>query len=145
MFALAMVVQIPKLNVSLNAKIAVLFTWAAYGVIPLGHWTVVMGGLENELVRVSIFISLKIMYFNVDFLQLMVPRVIIMYALCAIAFVIYAAKIPERWLTGKVDYIGHSHNWWHLFILAAFYHWHNTGLVYAEYRLNNGCHGPILT
>ncbi|XP_058982649.1 progestin and adipoQ receptor family member 3 isoform X1 [Musca domestica] len=127
MFALAMVVQIPKLNVSLNAKIAVLFTWAAYGVIPLGHWTVVMGGLENELVR------------------LMVPRVIIMYALCAIAFVIYAAKIPERWLTGKVDYIGHSHNWWHLFILAAFYHWHNTGLVYAEYRLNNGCHGPILT
>lgn len=53
MFALAMVVQIPKLNVSLNAKIAVLFVWAAYGVIPLGHWTVAMGGLENELVRVS--------------------------------------------------------------------------------------------
>uniref|UniRef100_A0A1I8Q333 Progestin and adipoQ receptor family member 3 n=1 Tax=Stomoxys calcitrans TaxID=35570 RepID=A0A1I8Q333_STOCA len=127
MFGLAIVVQIPKLNVSLNAKIAVLLAWAAYGVIPLGHWTVAMGGLENELVR------------------LMVPRVIIMYTLCAIAFVIYAAKIPERWLTGKVDYFGHSHNWWHLFILAAFYHWHNTGLVYAEFRLNNSCNGPILT
>ncbi|XP_037824377.1 progestin and adipoQ receptor family member 3 isoform X1 [Lucilia sericata] len=127
MFGLAMIVQIPKLNVSLNGKIAVLFTWAAYGVIPLGHWTVKMGGLENELVG------------------LMVPRVITMYALCAIAFVIYAAKIPERWLTGKVDYFGHSHNWWHLFILAAFYHWHNTGMVYAEYRLNNGCNGPLLT
>uniref|UniRef100_A0A1A9UXF8 Progestin and adipoQ receptor family member 3 n=1 Tax=Glossina austeni TaxID=7395 RepID=A0A1A9UXF8_GLOAU len=127
MFCLAMAAQIPKLNVSLNAKIAVLFIWAAYGVIPFLHWTIMMGGLENELVR------------------LMVPRVIIMYALCFIAFVIYAAKIPERWLTGKVDFFGHSHNWWHLFILAAFYHWHNTGLVYAEYRINNGCHGPILT
>ncbi|XP_023305716.1 progestin and adipoQ receptor family member 3 isoform X2 [Lucilia cuprina] len=127
MFGLAMTVQIPKLNVSLNGKIAVLLAWAAYGVIPLGHWTVKMGGLENELVR------------------LMVPRVITMYGLCAIAFVIYAAKIPERWLTGKVDYFGHSHNWWHLFILAAFYHWHNTGMVYAEYRLNNGCNGPLLT
>lgn len=78
-------------------------------------------------------------------LQLMLPRVIVMYGLCLIAFVIYAAKVPERWLTGKVDFVGHSHNWWHLFILAAFYHWHNTGLVYADYRLHHGCHGPILT
>lgn len=52
MFALAMVVQIPKLQVSLNAKIGILVTWAAYGVIPLGHWTVIMGGSENELVKV---------------------------------------------------------------------------------------------
>lgn len=57
----------------------------------------------------------------------MVPRIIGMYSWCGVAFVIYAAKIPERWLAGKVDYVGHSHNWWHLFILAAFYHWHNTG------------------
>nr|XP_036212754.1 progestin and adipoQ receptor family member 3 isoform X1 [Bactrocera oleae]XP_036212755.1 progestin and adipoQ receptor family member 3 isoform X1 [Bactrocera oleae]XP_036212756.1 progestin and adipoQ receptor family member 3 isoform X1 [Bactrocera oleae]XP_036212757.1 progestin and adipoQ receptor family member 3 isoform X1 [Bactrocera oleae]XP_036212758.1 progestin and adipoQ receptor family member 3 isoform X1 [Bactrocera oleae]XP_036212759.1 progestin and adipoQ receptor family member 3 len=127
MFGLAMMVQIPKLNVSLDAKIAVLVLWAAYGIIPLAHWTYVMGGFDNELVR------------------LMVPRIIGMYGWCAVAFVIYAAKIPERWLTGKVDYVGHSHNWWHLFILAAFYHWHNTGLVYAEYRLNNGCSLPTLT
>ncbi|XP_036342103.1 adiponectin receptor protein 2-like [Rhagoletis pomonella] len=127
MFGLAMLVQIPKLNVSLDAKIGVLVLWAAYGIIPLAHWTYVMGGFDNELVR------------------LMVPRIIIMYGWCALAFVIYAAKIPERWLTGKVDYVGHSHNWWHLFILAAFYHWHNTGIVYAEYRVNNGCSLPTLT
>lgn len=54
MLGLAIVVQIPKLNVSLNGKIAVLLAWAAYGVIPLAHWTVKMGGLENELVRVSV-------------------------------------------------------------------------------------------
>lgn len=53
MFGLAIIVQIPKLNVTLNGKMAVLLAWAAYGVIPLGHWTAKMGGLENELVRVS--------------------------------------------------------------------------------------------
>lgn len=53
MFGLAMMVQIPKLNVSLDAKIAVLVLWAAFGVIPLAHWTYVMGGFDNELVRVS--------------------------------------------------------------------------------------------
>lgn len=74
----------------------------------------------------------------------MVPRIVIMYLLCLIAFVFYAAKIPERWFTGKVDFVGHSHNWWHLIIVGAFYHWHNTGLVYAEYRLNNGCSAPVL-
>jgi len=53
MFMVAMIVQIPKLNVSLNGKIAVLVIWAAYGVIPLVHWTIVMGGLDNTLVKVS--------------------------------------------------------------------------------------------
>ncbi|XP_022211481.1 progestin and adipoQ receptor family member 3 isoform X1 [Drosophila obscura] len=127
MFGLAIAVQIPKLNVSMNGKVSVLLLWSAYGVIPLGHWAVAMGGLENELVR------------------LMAPRIVVMYLLCLIAFVFYAAKIPERWFTGKVDFVGHSHNWWHLIIVAAFYHWHNTGLVYAEYRLNNGCSAPILS
>ncbi|KAH8242643.1 hypothetical protein KR032_000724 [Drosophila birchii] len=127
MFALAIAVQIPRLNVSMNGKVAVLLLWSAYGIIPLGHWAVAMGGLENELVR------------------LMVPRIVVMYLLCLIAFVFYAAKIPERWFTGKVDFVGHSHNWWHLIIVAAFYHWHNTGLVYAEYRLNNGCSAPVLS
>lgn len=126
MFGLAIAVQIPKLNVSMNGKVAVLLLWSAYGILPLGHWAVAMGGLEHELVG------------------LMVPRIVVMYLLCLVAFVFYAAKIPERWLNGKVDFVGHSHNWWHLIIVAAFYHWHNTGIVYAEYRLNNGCTAPAL-
>lgn len=73
MFALAIIVQIPKLNVSPNAKISVLLAWAAYGVLPLGHWTMVMGGLENELVRVSIilhfdFIERPLKLFLIKFL-----------------------------------------------------------------------------
>lgn len=66
-----------------------------------------------------------------------------MYLLCGVAFLIYATQIPERWLSGKVDFFGHSHNWWHLIILAAFYHWHNTGIRYAEFRSTNTCNGVI--
>jgi hypothetical protein len=50
-----------------------------------------------------------------------------MYVLVIIAFAIYIAKVPERWFVGKVDWCGHSHNWWHLFVLAALYYWHNSG------------------
>ncbi|XP_037943627.1 progestin and adipoQ receptor family member 3-like [Teleopsis dalmanni] len=51
MFVAAMVAQIPKLNVSLNAKIVLLLAWSCYGIIPMTHWSVVMGGMQNELVQ----------------------------------------------------------------------------------------------
>lgn len=60
-----------------------------------------------------------------------IPRVVTMYALIIIAFLIYITKIPERWFVGKVDFAGHSHNWWHLFVLAALYYWHNSGKLNA--------------
>lgn len=50
-----------------------------------------------------------------------------MYILVIIAFLIYITKTPERWFVGKVDFAGHSHNWWHVFVLAALYYWHNSG------------------
>lgn len=56
-----------------------------------------------------------------------------MYALIIIAFLIYITKIPERWFVGKVDFAGHSHNWWHLFVLAALYYWHNSGKLNASW------------
>lgn len=50
-----------------------------------------------------------------------------MYVISATAFLIYLCRIPERWMAGKVDFFGHSHNWWHFFVLVALYYWHNTG------------------
>ena len=32
---------------------------------------------------------------------------------------VYASRIPECWYPGKFDYIGLSHNWWHVLILIA--------------------------
>lgn len=36
-----------------------------------------------------------------------------------VGVIIYLSKIPERWLIGEVDYIGQSHNIWHLFVLTG--------------------------
>ena len=38
--------------------------------------------------------------------------------------IIYAYRIPERWIHGKLDIFGHSHQIWHLLVLlGAVFHW----------------------
>lgn len=43
--------------------------------------------------------------------------------------------------TGRFDFIGASHQLWHLIIVAALVYWHQTGLEYAYYRMVFGCNG----
>lgn len=47
-----MVLQIPKLKIEANTKLIVFLSWALYGVVPTLHWTIIMGGLENDVVQV---------------------------------------------------------------------------------------------
>ncbi|XP_058789319.1 progestin and adipoQ receptor family member 3 [Phymastichus coffea] len=122
-FILAMMVQLPRYKVNDNVRLAVFVGWAVYGVIPTLHWIIAMGGMENPMVA------------------LLVPRVLGMYCISGAAFFIYFSKIPERLCPGWVDYVGSSHQWWHILVVAALYYWHNTGMMYVEYRLNNGCVG----
>ncbi|XP_057662884.1 progestin and adipoQ receptor family member 3 [Diorhabda carinulata] len=120
-FAIAMTLHIPHFNIHSNIKTIVFVAWGLYGVIPTIHWTIINGGFENPLVCI------------------LLPRVIGMYIISGIAFVIYITKIPERFLAGKFDFVGHSHQWWHIFVVLALYYWHNSGLIYIEYRLNHAC------
>ncbi|XP_043515136.1 progestin and adipoQ receptor family member 3 [Frieseomelitta varia] len=124
-FIFAMVLQIPKLNVNGNIKLVVFVAWAAYGVLPTLHWSIAMGGMDNPIVR------------------MLLPRVLGMYVISGVAFVIYLSKIPERFCPGWVDYIGSSHQWWHALVVLALYYWHNTGMLYVEYRMNHGCPSNI--
>ncbi|XP_037050987.1 progestin and adipoQ receptor family member 3 isoform X2 [Bradysia coprophila] len=120
-FVTAMVIQIPHLNVSSHLKIIIFVGWALFGILPTTHWAIKMGGFHNKMV------------------SLLIRRVIGMYMLSGIAFLIYIAKIPERWMAGRVDFFGHSHNWWHFFVLAALYYWHDTGMTFAVYVIEHGC------
>lgn len=120
-FAFAMVLQIPKLKIDANTKMIVFLIWAVYGVVPTFHWTYTMGGMENPVV------------------QILLPRVFGMYTISGLAFLIYISKFPERFWSGRVDFIGSSHQWWHLFVVLALYYWHNTGIKYVEFRMNHGC------
>lgn len=40
---------------------------------------------------------------------------------------------------GKVNFVGSSHQWWHLFILLAYYWWHQSNIIYMKYRLKYQC------
>jgi hypothetical protein len=37
------------------------------------------------------------------------------------------------------DYIGSSHQWWHLFAVLSFWWWHNTGIECFKYLKFYGC------
>jgi len=52
---------------------------------------------------------------------------------------IYIAQIPERWAPGMFDYIGHSHQLWHLSIFVAVM-FHYGGLIHMyEWRMTRVC------
>lgn len=95
--------------------------WALFGVVPTGHWTYMEGGFDNPLI------------------QALLPRVAVMYLLIAVAFFFYATRFPEVCCPGRVDFLGSSHQLWHVFIVVALYWWHETGIAYATYRQTHSC------
>ena len=42
-------------------------------------------------------------------MDVMVPRIVVMYIICGAAFFFYLTKMPERLVPGLVDIFGHSH------------------------------------
>ena len=98
-----------------------------FGIIPVIHWTYLLGGLGHPLA------------------QLFIPRVVVMYMICAAAFIFYISKIPERFFPGWFDYVGASHQTWHVLILAAFVWWYQSSLELLNVRLIgvDSCSSPI--
>lgn len=119
---------IPKFGDEKNANFRIgLFTfWAIYGIIPTIHWVLLH---ENTL--------------NHPLVSVMLPKILIMYMICGCAFFFYITKFPERVIPGLVDIVGHSHQWWHIFMFLALYFWHNTGMTFALFRLKHGCDEDI--
>ncbi|XP_072973896.1 heptahelical transmembrane protein 4-like [Typha angustifolia] len=53
--------------------------------------------------------------------------------------VVYAARIPERWVPGRFDVVGHSHQLFHLLVIAGAYTHYLAGLVYLKWRDIDKC------
>uniref|UniRef100_T1IKM7 Progestin and adipoQ receptor family member 3 n=1 Tax=Strigamia maritima TaxID=126957 RepID=T1IKM7_STRMM len=102
-------------------RLAIYCTWVVYGIVPTVHWIYLSGGLEKPIV------------------QLLLPRVLIMYLICGLAFFFYVSHYPERLCPGILDFVGASHQLWHILIIFAFYWWHNTGLIYIQIRNHYVC------
>ncbi|KAK8652915.1 hypothetical protein V6N13_126938 [Hibiscus sabdariffa] len=52
---------------------------------------------------------------------------------------VYATRIPERWMPGKFDIAGHSHQLFHVLVVAGAYTHYRAGLVYLKWRDLHGC------
>ncbi|CAK7339740.1 unnamed protein product [Dovyalis caffra] len=52
---------------------------------------------------------------------------------------VYATRIPERWMPGKFDIAGHSHQLFHVLVVAGAYTHYHAGLVYLKWRDLEGC------
>ncbi|KAM7266045.1 hypothetical protein ACFE04_003728 [Oxalis oulophora] len=64
---------------------------------------------------------------------------ILMGVFYGLGAVVYATRIPERWMPGKFDIAGHSHQLFHVLVLAGAYTHYRAGLVYLRWRDLGGC------
>ncbi|KAF3439074.1 hypothetical protein FNV43_RR17349 [Rhamnella rubrinervis] len=64
---------------------------------------------------------------------------ILMGALYGMGALVYATRIPERWMPGKFDIAGHSHQLFHILVVAGAYAHYRAGLVYLKWRDLEGC------
>lgn len=94
---------------------------AGYGVIPAIHWVWLNGGFSSAVV------------------QLFLPRVIVMYLIAGAAFLFYISKIPERCFPGQLNYLGASHQVWHVLVVFLLYWWHQTAVYIMNFRHNQPC------
>ncbi|CAH1413386.1 unnamed protein product [Lactuca virosa] len=64
---------------------------------------------------------------------------ILMGTFYGIGSLLYATRIPERWMPGKFDIVGNSHNLFHVLVVAGAYTHYRAGLVYLRWRDMEGC------
>ncbi|XP_042509268.1 heptahelical transmembrane protein 4-like [Macadamia integrifolia] len=64
---------------------------------------------------------------------------ILMGLFYGIGALVYATRIPERWKPGKFDIAGHSHQLFHVLVVAGAYTHYRAGLVYLRWRDLKGC------
>lgn len=64
---------------------------------------------------------------------------LLMGAFYGLGAVVYATRIPERWMPGKFDIAGQSHQLFHVLVVAGAYTHYRAGLVYLRWRDLQGC------
>lgn len=63
----------------------------------------------------------------------------VMAGFYAVGAMIYVVRIPERWKPGVFDLGGHSHNIFHVLVLAGAYTHYRAALLFLEWRDSAGC------
>lgn len=67
------------------------------------------------------------------------PKTLGMFFFYAFGFFFYISNFPERWWPGSFDYIMHSHQFWHVCVVAAVLVWYAACLEANVDIGENGC------
>ncbi|XP_063968985.1 progestin and adipoQ receptor family member 3-like [Lytechinus pictus] len=102
-----------------SRRIMLFCAMVGFGVAPTMHWVFLYGGVNTPIVK------------------LILPRVIVLYLMGFTALIFYATRFPEVCCPGRVDYIGSSHQLWHVLVVIAFLWWHQTGVIMMEFVHNS--------
>ncbi|KAK8933217.1 hypothetical protein KSP39_PZI015273 [Platanthera zijinensis] len=99
---------------------AVLFAcMAASGIVPIAHKMMVFGNRPEAVLTTGYEAVMGLLY--------------------GMGVVVYAARVPERWFPGKFDLAGHSHQLFHVLVVAGAYTHYLATVVYLGWREAEGC------
>lgn len=91
--------------------------------------------------------TIPLMHFqwHLGYIHFITLWLLVMGACYLIGAAIYVTQVPERWWPGAFDFIGSSHQLWHLSIFAAVLV-HYVGLMHMfEWRMARVCSANMFT
>jgi adiponectin receptor len=109
--------QAPELR---PLRAALFSCMGASGVVPIAHKLLLYSGTAPGAVASAGYEAL-------------------MGTLYALGVAVYAARVPERWAPGRFDLVGHSHQLFHLFVIAGAYAHYLAGVEYLKWRDVDKC------
>jgi adiponectin receptor len=115
-FSLLPVFQNPEFR---TIRACLFFGMGASGVIPVLHKLVLFWHQPEALHTTAYEVLMGLFY--------------------GLGALVYATRVPERWMPGKFDIAGHSHQLFHVLVVAGAYTHYHAGLLYLKWRDLQGC------
>ncbi|XP_065830406.1 progestin and adipoQ receptor family member 3-like [Oscarella lobularis] len=91
---------------------------AAFGFIPFVHWILISSS---------------------EIISFFAPKVIVFYAVALLGVSFYVSRTPEKLWPGKFNFIGASHQVWHVLIAVSFIWWYYSCISIYRYRASIPC------
>jgi len=112
---------IPSLIKNFTFSVCFFALFTSFSLIIIYHWFIIIGesGYEQKDVFLWKYLNTYITY--------------------AIGFIFFFTGFPERMFPGRLDFIGHSHQIWHILIVLGTIQYYIAIKAYATYWSSNYC------
>eukprot|EP00250_Pteridium_aquilinum_P015574 c22651_g1_i2 orf=94-1233(-) len=102
-----------------KVRAALFFGMGVSGIAPVVHKLILLHNEPEALYTTAYEVAMGVFY--------------------GLGALVYASRIPERWKPGRFDIAGHSHQLFHVLVVAGAYTHYHAGLLYLKWRDTKGC------